>query len=61
MVKKGKKDDDLEKNDAKENEDINLSFLDVNNINNIIENIKFCLDRSAKLVILFVTYDQPTY
>lgn len=28
---------------------------------NILENVKFCLDRSAKLVILLITYDKPTH
>lgn len=32
-----------------------------NNIHNIIENVKFCLDRSAKLVVLLISYDRPTY
>jgi|LakMenEpi03Aug12_release.lakeMendotaPanAssembly.Ray.scaffolds.fasta_scaffold4407352_1 hypothetical protein len=42
----------MDKNEQKESEDLNLNFLDPNNLQNIIDNVKFCLDRSAKLVIL---------
>ena len=51
----------MDKNEQKESEDLNLNFLDPNNLQNIIDNVKFCLDRSAKLVILQLSYDKPTH
>jgi len=37
-----------------------LSFLDQNNLNEIIETIKYILDHVGKLVILMMSYGEPT-
>jgi len=39
--------------------ELDYSFLDMENINNIFENVGFLLNNNAKLVILLVSYDKP--
>ena len=38
--------------------ELDYSFLDMENINNIFENVGFLLNNNAKLVILLVSYDK---
>lgn len=37
-----------------------VPFLDEENLKELLETIKYCMDHSAKLVILLLSYDKPT-
>ncbi len=37
-----------------------VPFLDEENLRELLETIKYCLDHSAKIVILLLSYDKPT-
>lgn len=58
-VNKKKKDEEQDKENTKEAEELSLDFLDQDNLQNIVDNVKYCLERSAKLVVLQLSYDTP--
>lgn len=66
IVKKKKKEEEEairileEKKKEIEDKKKEVPFLDEDNVKDIIETIKFCLDHAAKLVILLISYDKPT-
>lgn len=48
-----------EKKKLEEERKKEVPFLDPDNLEEILENLKVCLEKMAKLVILLVSYDKP--
>jgi hypothetical protein len=48
-----------EKKKGEEEKKKEVPFLDPDNLEDIIETLKLCLEKTAKLIIVLVTYDKP--
>ena len=58
-AKEQEKEQQLLEERRKELNKLDITFLDEMNLSEIIETVKFCLNRLAKLVIIMASYDEP--